>query len=137
MNRLTPIKAIREKCIDCSGGFAEVRNCPCFEDKEAIEICFLYFYRLGQRPKTKASLTPVKSIRKYCLWCQGSNKGIKGCLTTDCFLYKYRMGKNPARKGIKTDYKMPFFYKKSAVETGKNSEKEKEKENIKLLLEKK
>lgn len=41
---LTPIKAIRAKCIDCSGGQAkEVRLCP-------IKKCSLYPYRMGRRP---------------------------------------------------------------------------------------
>ncbi len=41
---LTPIKAIRAKCIDCSGGsFIEVRYCP-------VTGCSLYPYRLGHRP---------------------------------------------------------------------------------------
>jgi len=41
----TPIKAIRAKCIDCSGGVPkEVRECP-------IEDCPLYPYRMGRRPK--------------------------------------------------------------------------------------
>ena len=42
--RLTPIKAIRAKCMDCSGGsFLEVRECPCTG-------CPLYPYRMGHRP---------------------------------------------------------------------------------------
>jgi len=42
--RLTPIKAIRAKCMDCFGGsFLEVRECPCTE-------CHLYPYRMGHRP---------------------------------------------------------------------------------------
>lgn len=42
--KLTPMKAIRAKCMDCSGGsFHEVRECPCVE-------CPLYAYRSGHRP---------------------------------------------------------------------------------------
>lgn len=42
---LTPIKAIRAKCLECScGDRAEVRNC-------VIKSCALYPYRLGHRPK--------------------------------------------------------------------------------------
>jgi hypothetical protein len=41
---LRPLKAIRVKCLDCSGGSpAEVRAC------EAME-CSLFPYRLGHRP---------------------------------------------------------------------------------------
>lgn len=44
---LTPIKAIRAKCLDCScGSFKEVRLCPC-------KKCALYPYRFGHRPKAK------------------------------------------------------------------------------------
>lgn len=43
---LTPIKAIRAKCVDCSAGsLAEVREC-------VIKNCPLYPYRMGRRPKT-------------------------------------------------------------------------------------
>jgi len=42
---LTPIKAIRAKCLDCScGQFIEAKNCP-------IKDCSLYPYRMGRRPK--------------------------------------------------------------------------------------
>ncbi len=40
----TPLKAIRENCLDCSGGsYHEVRIC-------VIHNCPLYPYRLGKRP---------------------------------------------------------------------------------------
>lgn len=42
---MTPIKAIRAKCLDCCCGQAkEVRLCP-------IEKCPLYPYRFGKRPQ--------------------------------------------------------------------------------------
>lgn len=42
--RLTPIKAIRAKCLDCCCGSSnEVRLCPCPE-------CSLYPYRFGKNP---------------------------------------------------------------------------------------
>ena len=45
MKSLTPIKAIRAKCIDCSAGSAkEVRLCP-------VTACPLWPYRMGRRPK--------------------------------------------------------------------------------------
>ena len=44
MRVLTPIKSIRAKCIDCSGGsHKEVRLCP-------VKDCTLYPYRMGKRP---------------------------------------------------------------------------------------
>ena len=45
MRKLTPLKAIRAKCLDCSGRQpSEVRRCP-------IEDCPLFPYRLGRNPK--------------------------------------------------------------------------------------
>lgn len=42
---LTRSKAIRAKCLDCSGGQPkEVRLCP-------VRGCALWPYRLGRRPK--------------------------------------------------------------------------------------
>lgn len=42
---LTPIKAIRAKCLDCCCGQAiEVRLCP-------VTDCTLHPYRMGHRPK--------------------------------------------------------------------------------------
>ncbi|MBU0634464.1 MAG: hypothetical protein KKA52_05305 [Candidatus Omnitrophica bacterium] len=42
---ITPLKAVRAKCLDCSG----------FQPKEVklctIEVCPLYLYRLGKNPK--------------------------------------------------------------------------------------
>lgn len=49
--KLTPMKAIRKKCLDCSNGqFAEVKHCP-------IKSCPLYGYRNGHRPKGKDYIT--------------------------------------------------------------------------------
>ena len=45
MAKITPIKAIRAKCLECScGSFFEIANCP-------IKKCALYAYRFGHRPK--------------------------------------------------------------------------------------
>lgn len=45
MAKLTPIKAIRKKCLDCCcGSFTEVKLCT-------ISKCPLYPYRMGHRPK--------------------------------------------------------------------------------------
>ena len=45
--RLTPIKAIRKNCLDCSGGsVSEVRNC-------VIKECPLFEYRHGKNPNRK------------------------------------------------------------------------------------
>ncbi len=45
MAKLTPMKAIRKKCLDCCcNQQVEVKNCPC-------EKCPLHAYRMGKRPK--------------------------------------------------------------------------------------
>lgn len=42
---MTPMKAIRAKCLDCCcGQTKEVRLCP-------VKKCPLYLYRFGKRPK--------------------------------------------------------------------------------------
>ena len=44
---MTPMKAIRAKCLECSNGSAnEVRLCP-------IPDCPLYEFRLGKNPNIK------------------------------------------------------------------------------------
>jgi hypothetical protein len=44
---ISPLKAIRQHCIDCSGGSrAEVRNC-------SITDCSLHAFRFGYNPKRK------------------------------------------------------------------------------------
>lgn len=41
----SPLKAIRKKCIECSGGsYKEVRLCPC-------DDCPLWPYRFGRKPQ--------------------------------------------------------------------------------------
>ena len=47
--RLTPIKAIRAKCLDCCcGSSQEVELCPCTD-------CSLYAFRFGKNPNVKLS----------------------------------------------------------------------------------
>lgn len=44
---MTPLRAIREKCLDCCCGSAhEVKMCVC-------EDCTLYPFRLGKNPNIK------------------------------------------------------------------------------------
>lgn len=40
---VSPVKAIRAKCLDCAGSPKEVRLC-------STESCPLYFYRFGKNP---------------------------------------------------------------------------------------
>ena len=58
MEVLTPIKAIRAYCIECSGGQKkEVKECP-------IAKCTLYPYRMGKRPKKDISIDEVELVQK-------------------------------------------------------------------------
>lgn len=92
MSDLTPVKAIRLKCLDCSCyQVKEVRNCD-------LQDCFLYEYRMGKRPKSGRKWTPIKAIRQKCLdCCLGQRNEVKLCPAVDCSLYDYRLGKNPRR----------------------------------------
>lgn len=47
---MTPLKAIRAKCLDCSGSATEVRLCP-------VTGCPLYKFRFGKNPRRKWKLT--------------------------------------------------------------------------------
>ena len=46
LKELTPMKAIRARCIDCAGSAREVTLCP-------VTGCPLYAFRSGHRPKEK------------------------------------------------------------------------------------
>ena len=87
---LTPMRSIRYKCLDCTGGsFQDVRECE-FND------CAFYGYRLGHK-SSYAKLTPVKSIRRFCVDFCSDNQPleVRRCTCPDCTLYPYRMGKRP------------------------------------------
>lgn len=44
---MTPMKAIRAKCLDCCAGqYSEVKMCPC-------TTCPLYDFKLGKNPNRK------------------------------------------------------------------------------------
>jgi hypothetical protein len=78
-------KAIRERCLNCSGWFfKEVSECE-FSD------CQLYPFRTGQgRQNPKAR---NKAIRQYCLECMcGQRAEVAKCPSFDCPLFPYRKG---------------------------------------------
>lgn len=65
-------------------------------------------------------LTPLKTIRNYCLQCAGGHsKEVRYCSSAECPLYFYRFGSNPHRKGIGPG--RIIFSQKSAVESEKIS----------------
>ncbi len=54
---LTPLRAIRKKCLDCSAGSRiEVRQCSVLD-------CPLYLYRMGSNPKRKGVGGGKKNLR--------------------------------------------------------------------------
>ena len=58
MKVLTPIKAIRAYCIECSGGMTkEVKLCP-------VENCPLYPFRMGKRPTVDTDIDSNKNSEK-------------------------------------------------------------------------
>ena len=71
---LTPIKAIRAKCLDCSGNYYKsVRECP-------VTKCPLFPYRMGKRPQRDNSSSEVISsenveIARQFLANEGSQEG--------------------------------------------------------------
>jgi hypothetical protein len=76
-------KAIREKCLNCSGwSYAEVENC------EFID-CDLFLFRMGTGKQDVDKRH--KSICNFCLDCCAGNKfEVYHCPSTDCSLYAYR-----------------------------------------------
>jgi len=77
-------KAIRERCINCSGwSTPEVTNCT-FTD------CQLYPYRSGQG-KQNAKARSI-AIREYCLWCGADQPNeVRKCPAILCPLFAFRL----------------------------------------------
>ena len=80
---LTRKKAIRHRCINCSGFFTpDVKNCTMTE-------CHLYPYRMWGT--VKHNISRAVSIRKYCLYCcAGQHPEVTKCPSHDCSLWPYR-----------------------------------------------
>jgi len=81
----TPLKSIRQKCLDCRGQEqAAVRQC----DHAA---CPLHTLRMG-----RGSRSTLKPIRAFCLWCVNDQRQeIRLCPSLSCPLWPYRMGRRP------------------------------------------
>ena len=69
-----------------------------------LENCPFWSYRFGKKqvPENgKKILTPIKSIRAFCLECSTFNNAeVRNCGVKDCPIYSFRMGRNPNRAGI-------------------------------------
>jgi hypothetical protein len=68
MAKLTPIKAIRKKCLDCCcGSSLEVKLCD-------VKKCPLYTYRFGKRPKGEESIEEKDSEAETHSYVAGSEQ---------------------------------------------------------------
>ena len=82
---LSPLVAIRSKCLDCAGTWHEVKHCDLSE-------CSLHLLRFGNQ--TLEEISRVKAIRQKCMSCMnGMKEEIKSCIATDCPLYPLHFGK--------------------------------------------
>lgn len=80
---MTPLKAIRAKCLDCCcGQYKEVELCPCKD-------CSLYPYRFGRNPNIKLT-EEQKAARALNLTKKTKRMGDFGHETV-------LVGKDPAR----------------------------------------
>jgi len=96
-------KAIRERCLNCSGWvLKEVSNCDFID-------CSLYPFRSGkgkQNPKKRD-----RAIRAFCRWCMcGKRSEVSKCVSTDCPLFLFRMN------GIDRPSKIEFVIKNARIE---------------------
>lgn len=55
MTKMTPLEAIRAKCLDCVYDAGEVKLCPCTS-------CPLHAFRFGKNPFAKRELTEEQRI---------------------------------------------------------------------------
>jgi hypothetical protein len=90
MRKTTPLREIRKRCVDCSGGeLKRVKECEFGGERE--EECPFYPLRMG-----RGSRKTLRRIRKYCLWCCCYQKHeVKLCPVVKCSLWEYRFGKRP------------------------------------------
>ena len=106
-------KAIRERCLNCSGWFyKEVTNCT-------FIYCPLYPFRSGQGKQNAKARS--KAIRKFCLWCVNGQHGeVSRCPSSDCSLFPYRKTRTDRSTEIKSlpkkDHIEPYFERKKEGE---------------------
>jgi hypothetical protein len=88
-------KAIRERCLNCSGwSHKEVTNCK-------FKGCPLYPFRSGQGKQNSKDRS--KAIRLYCLWCiDGQHSEVSKCPSICCSLFPYRKTKTDRSAEIKS-----------------------------------
>ena len=88
MEKLTPLKAIRNKCVDCAGlELGRVKDCE-------YKQCELYPLRMG-----KGARATLRVIRAYCMSCSAGQKHeVRNCPSEVCPLWPYRFGRRPKKK---------------------------------------
>jgi hypothetical protein len=71
---LTPVKAIRAKCIDCCGGVMyQVRECGC-------PNCSLYPYRMGKNPNRKRNAKQTVATQDLILSSEIATRNGSNCI---------------------------------------------------------
>ncbi|OPY13319.1 MAG: hypothetical protein A4E66_00824 [Syntrophus sp. PtaB.Bin001] len=96
--RLSPRESVRAMCTQCLGlsQYNSRKVADCQGDQAFTGACAFFPYRLRGR-------ITMKTIRRFCLDCQGSPSGVRECPTEDCPVWSYRLGKNSARAGLGQD----------------------------------
>ena len=79
MKKISRVKAIRLRCIDCSDGIKDRQNCPHAK-------CELWPFRMGKLPQGNS---PKRAIKQYCAWCSNSPYEVKNCTDKTCALYAF------------------------------------------------
>ena len=113
---LTPVQAIRQKCLWCCNSSAhEVALC-------LAKACPSWPFRFGRKPTDEiiveqgetplhprekpmtaaefhaARRSALKAIKRKCLDCSGLSKSeVRNCAFKDCGLHPFRQGQNPNR----------------------------------------
>lgn len=75
---MTPLQAIKAKCLDCSGGeLNEVRHCP-------KEDCALHPFRRGKKPKEARQYSP-EEVERLAARFRSKNAQKTGCFADNSY----------------------------------------------------
>ena len=119
-SNLTPMQAIRRKCLwCCDGSHTEVRLCPASD-------CPLHEYRSGKRPEC-ANRTPLQAVKAKCRDCYGTTwADVQKCgglklIDGPCTLYPFRQGTNPNISDETRARQRAAMERRLAIEKGQSS----------------
>ncbi len=93
---LTPLQAVRLKCLDCADGSrGEVKEC-------AVQGCELWPYRFGRQPEegVKAASTAARAIKAKCVACNGPDFSGCGKEFEWCPLLQYITARKKKKRNI-------------------------------------